>query len=1346
MSVEELSATQRAHRTSFASLIEGELRRQAGELGVPVEVLCVRVLVEKLTGMNLRGVGETAMINHTQRAELSVFLQAVRDLLGVFSPKLLWQHYWKTQPVLEVVFRLHTEEILPLEYTLLSDPAVCEWLVCQLQCVCESRVSEPEDANVRKQILSSVVCVLVRAGFEDGQDSQYCSSVLDRMLSWLLDSPGDTHRSQSDPAAGVWLQVYDPSVLGVSVSEEGLQRFFTHSLTHIFTHRAQLKVSDAISMQSQWSFTKTPPLLTTLYRKVCVLFQVEVVLAHLQQVLETHEVNWQNVLSCVSTLLVYHTHTHSCLKELLSRLLNAAFESYDVERMITAFLLARQGALEGPAVFLSYRDWFKMSFGGASGYHGNSKKSLVFLLKFLTDLVPFDPPQYLKVHVMYPPLVMVKHRSVLQEYVSLARTRLSDLKVSVEEMGLYEVVSGAVTEGQLQCPAQQDVEKAVALFESTGRISATVMEASIFRRPYFLSRFLPVLLKPRVLPEKPDTKMAFIEALRKAEKIPAALYLSYTELCLKEQHTHSRHGVCCSREQEGNPQMALQAQFQELRRLLSTAASEGEVRAQLATVSHSLSSVCTAGPHSPTTDSVITLALDQPPPSHTPAAVVNLILQSFCQCVLEACRLRPPNRQGQWAGQFVKVLVGHTPLYTALLHRLLQILHLQGPSLAAAHVLGLAVFLVELHVCRGVCSPVRLSATHSGSLSPAEALSSTLPTSTKHHMEFSLRLCVAAVCYAVCRSSSNTEGLSHFTPTHLYKQLLFLMPRLLPDSRPCVLAEVEGSVCSEEDMFAWSSITDPSMCVRSSAKALWTHPAVRNLQNHPEHQLSFSEWLRAELRVQRSEDALTDPERQVYERWVCQQWFLPRCVSSGGCGGDVETACTLIITALLDMGIRPVQFPSTPPHTDSCCTDVLSRLQELLWEMQCSQVGRRTVREERHFLWELINHRCTDHSTDPSKPESMSTELELQRTLHTCNSVLLAVPAVVLVGVHCAGGRSVLDCRALMENINTHQRRVCSPAGVLTCSLTAHFLTAVLSASVRCESPAEAVNSALSQISLQCPLLLLSAGRWWGYISPVLCSLWRRVVGGEEPALLNLLNTCHQWAKRLAHSVSDVPSAPAPLLAVCLYTALQQQGGDTELITAKRTLSDQNREVLAFLLFFYLTDFLSAHLKPQGERNLNRTRDLSVHLLTLLVDSSDWLSLFHQSGSEHSTYRCVAKVTTDTTLRLMPFVFYSVLAEVDVCVLMRAVKVPGFLYTAVMSYTALLKLFLQGHTAASGSETPQQILCKAQQIVLKSISLSRMGVLSHSQHSQLEAQCAELDPEVATALSMLQPDDLRLDF
>ncbi|KAI2580275.1 FA complementation group A, partial [Homo sapiens] len=63
--------------------------------------------------------------------------------------------------------------------------------------------------------------------------------------------------------------------------------------------------------------------------------------------------------------------------------------------------------------------------------------------------------------------------------------------------------------------ALQDVEKAIMVFEHTGNIPVTVMEASIFRRPYYVSHFLPALLTPRVLPKVPDSRVAFIESLKR---------------------------------------------------------------------------------------------------------------------------------------------------------------------------------------------------------------------------------------------------------------------------------------------------------------------------------------------------------------------------------------------------------------------------------------------------------------------------------------------------------------------------------------------------------------------------------------------------------------------------------------------------------------------------------------------------------------------------------------------------------------------------------------------------------------------------------------------------------------
>ncbi|CAK6436537.1 unnamed protein product [Pipistrellus nathusii] len=252
-------------------------------------------------------------------------------------------------------------------------------------------------------------------------------------------------------------------------------------------------------MQRDWSFARTHPLLTGLYRRLFVLLSPEELVGHLQDVLETHEVNWQHVLSCVSTMVICFPGAQQLVTDWVTCLLARAFESFDLDCMVTVFLVVRQAALEGPSVFPSYADWFQASFGSSRGHHCSSKKALVFLFKFLSDLVPFEAPRYLQVHILHPPLVPSKYRSLLTDYVSLAKTRLADLKVSVENMGLYEDLSTArdVTEPHRQ--ASQDVEKAIQMFEHTGKIPIAVMEASIFRRPYYISHFLPALLTPRVV-------------------------------------------------------------------------------------------------------------------------------------------------------------------------------------------------------------------------------------------------------------------------------------------------------------------------------------------------------------------------------------------------------------------------------------------------------------------------------------------------------------------------------------------------------------------------------------------------------------------------------------------------------------------------------------------------------------------------------------------------------------------------------------------------------------------------------------------------------------------------------
>ncbi|XP_062317201.1 Fanconi anemia group A protein isoform X3 [Osmerus eperlanus] len=1350
------------------SLLVSELRHQAAELGVPVAVLSVRMVldrVQQLTSSTLEGEKKHALLNTTQRRQLCALLHSTQQLLslGAFCSRLFWQEYWRDQQVhLEVVYHLHVLNIITLESILESERAVCSWLGAELRAVCggtgsaEEEEEEEEEREVRHKVLTLVVMVLVKAGFRETQDPaaqdrdpgpaaqdrnlpQLCSSLLDQQLCWVLDASGRQHR---DTAAELWVQLFDATLCGDSVSPDALRRFFTHTLTHTLTYRPRLTVSDAVSMQSGWSFSCSSRLLTTLFQKLAVIFRVDELLSHLQQVLETQEVNWQHVLCFLSTLLVFNPDTQSSLQELLSKLLKSAFEGYNLESMITAFLLARQGALEGPALFPSYSHWFKMSFGGANSCHSNSKKSLVFLLKFLSDLVPFDPPQYLKVHLLHPPYVAVKHRSLLKEYVSLAKTRLADLKVSLEDMGLYEDVSGAAAPVQVpQCQAGQDAEKAVSLYESTGRISATVMEASIFRRPYFLTRFLPALMTPRLLPVKADAQMRFIEALRKAEKIPPAQYSSYVQSCQQERQRQQDGGVCV--QEDDDPLEVLKSQLQEFRGLV-TQGDHGEVSSQLARMSHTLGVIYPGRTDTLIGQTAVKLYTDMRTPPELHVKVVNLVLRSFCQCLLDASRLHPPNRQSPWASQFVSTLLGHSQLLSALLHRLWDLLANQGPLLSAAHVLGLGAFVSNLHASQSHCPLVQLCpAVLPGPVPVSEALGSALSCTTHADMLFCVRFCVAAVSYGLCRGDSQPDP-RQYTPAWLCRKLLYLVPRLLPEARddlPVRGADagrpgmcVEGLWPEGQEQGQWSSLTDDSAPWRTSVRALWSHAAFRLTLQLPQCQVSFSEWLATELRVQRSEDALSDPDRQEYHQWACMQRYLPCPVEQGGCGGDQRRLCSDILNAILDLHTCSLQ---SPPATGTCLPDLLCTLQEVVYEMELTGQSQGAKVQTGHFLLDVLSQKCP---LTPA-PQPISSQLSLQQTVHVWNRVLLSLPAVMLVTVRTEAGRTTLDCQALIDHVNLYQRQVCSPAGLLPYHLTAHLLKGVLGASMRCKHPSREVNQAWSQISLLCPLFLVSAVRWWGRLRVVLECVWRGLSDGDHlPEQLQLLQTCCLWAPRLEKGVATVPTGPPLLLAATLHSAWTGRGQSIQ--TSVDWLCEvKERQVLVYLLYLCVTDLLTTLLQPQEVKGHQKGAELCPHILSLLVPSSDWLLLFKSPGPDQGLYQSVAMVTSDEHTRLMPLAFYSLVLQLSPEDQDRTGRTPGFLQSAVLCYVSLLNLFLDGSTPRPIADlsTDQmdlsQILGSAQSFLLRSLSVGSAPFLSSSQLTQLEALCSELDPAVAGALS-----------
>lgn len=297
-------------------------------------------------------------------------------------------------------------------------------------------------------------------------------------------------------------------------------------------HRPVLKVADALKQQKDWIFSKLSPSLTQWYKQCLVTLEPVEVLEQIKVVMDSQEVNWQTVLSFLSTAVVCVPQFSDLVQDYIVSLLYEGLVSSNLENLVIAFLFARQGCYEGPHVFSSYPDWFQGVFSEASSTPAANRKTFACLMKFLTDMVPFESSSHLKAHIVRPPFVPLKCRELLTDYILLAKTRLADLKQPLD--GALEEDQDIESRKKVNEQIEDDIQKAVVLYQSSKKIPSSIMEASIFRKPYYVGKFLPVLLKPRALPDIPDLRMKFIEALKQVDKIPSTLYTNYLKACKAE--------------------------------------------------------------------------------------------------------------------------------------------------------------------------------------------------------------------------------------------------------------------------------------------------------------------------------------------------------------------------------------------------------------------------------------------------------------------------------------------------------------------------------------------------------------------------------------------------------------------------------------------------------------------------------------------------------------------------------------------------------------------------------------------------------------------------------------------
>ncbi|XP_049478743.1 Fanconi anemia group A protein [Panthera uncia] len=1347
-----------------SSLIGSALRDQASRLGVPVAVLSSRMVASSITQICVSD-GEPShrvLLSAEQRKKLSSLLEVAQYLLAhsMFSRFSLCQQLWEVQGslLLEVVWQLHIQNVVSFQELLESHAdtqATVAWLFRNLCLLCEEMEASLY-SDIASAMLSDLVQMFVLRGFQKNSDlrrnvepeqmGQLAFVVLQRMLIFALEAlaAGMQDGSPQHKVVKCWFGVFCGHTYDRMISTDSPKRFFSHTLTQVLTHKPVLRVSDAVQMQKEWSFAKTHPLLTGLYRRLFTMLSPEELVGHLQEVLATHEVNWQHVLSCVSTLVICLPEAQQLVKDWVARLLARAFENCDLDSMVTAFLVVRQAALEGPSVFPSYADWFQASFGSSRGSHCCSKKTLVFLFKFLSDLVPFEAPRYMQAHILHPPLVPSKYRSLLTDYVTLAKTRLADLKVSLENMGLYEDLSSArdVTEPHSQ--AHQDVEKAIAVFEHTRRIPSAVMEASIFRRPYYTAHFLPALLTPRVLPKTPDPRAALIESLRRADKIPLSLYSAYCQACstAEEKKPESAapgtkvEAVCA----EG-PLGPLAAALRELRAAMTDPTQYDVVAARVAVVSERLDAALgRAEEDGSSGGSQIQLSVLTPGLEQQEREVADLLLTCFCQNLIVASGFASPDRQGPWASRLATAMCGRR-LLPVVLTRLCQLLRHQGPSLSASHVLGLAALVVHLAQSRSVLPevPVGLPAPAEG-LSVAEFLSSLLTFRTSETSLFCLKFCTAVISYSLCKYSSlSRDTLCGCLSPALVKKFQFIILRLFPEAR--------DPLCPEDTADPpWRPLCRPSADWQQAALCLWKQRTFQELLKEKEFHLTYRDWLRLELEIQPEVDCLSDTERWDFQQWALHEYFLPKPSAAGGCDGDLQVACAVLVDVLIDFrqSSRSYNYSENSDLVLSGCPgnrDIFSRLQEMAAGLERGPAAPRSCSPPQgHFLFGVFRRRLQALASG----WDVAARLQRQRELLVYKWILLGLPPSVVVGRPQAGQPAAPDCTEFFHLVNSELRNF-SHGSALTHDLTVHFFRGLLNACSQSGDPSLTADLVLTACQTECPLVLTSALLWWPRLEPELRSRWRRCLQGPLPQELQRLWEAQRFGRSclLPDTASPAPG-PAWLSAAALYFEIQRAGKDRVKSQLER-LGCQGEELLVFLFFFSLMGLLSSHLTPHGRPHqavdTPKALDICAEILGCLEKRRvSWLVLFQLTETGGGLGHILLRLAPDQYVRLLPFAFYSLLSYSDEDALIRE---DAFLHVAVDMYLKLIRLFVAGETSAlstvasrsrerRGQGDPVGLITEARRFLLRSIP--RCPKESFSNVAELLATSADCDPDVRAAL------------
>ncbi|XP_076321737.1 Fanconi anemia group A protein homolog [Tachypleus tridentatus] len=1081
---------------------------------------------------------------------------------------------------LELLSKLDDAGIIPVEAFLQQLISKSHLVAAFSKAVCkicyQVNASLPRLHNVCSVVISSLVMCAYFGDFSQNRS-------LVKVTRLILDTLTKRYLENQEACSGMKINFISELIKNPLVDRSVIQSFGSHVLTLMLNHSPTVRVTCALRDQHKWSWKTADPILVGLVQKIMSVLSPEKVLNCLECVLEGQEVNWKVLLMFTSLFLICHPKAATLLENFTEKLLQVAFEKLEMESLISSVLLVRQAALENLQVFPTYEEWFHKHFGDSETSIAVTPRTFAFLMKFLVDLAPYEPARYLKVHISRPPHVIPRCHQVFKDYVYLAKTRLKDFQ-ETSDFGIYGNCE-PTSDGQSNEPTTSkglqkinqaviDVEKSLELYENTNKVPTSILEASIFRKPYFIGSFLPELLKPRPLPDIPDTRIKFIEELKQIGKIPLNLYENYRKKSAKETEILLEGVMDVSfSDVMMEPQDDLKLTLEMLRKALEREKSSDSLRKGnfadisplIAEISSKLQVIMDQVLSGEDRKQSVILIEDFKIISSHLLEVGSILIEGFVHCQQTAVMV---TKDTSWDVLYVSMLSCFPALHPAIFSTLWNKLVSETASLKSQEIRSLSLLLLRLGQMGSLFPKLSYNRSFAPQLLP-ELLFDSISLNSEAQVKYYTDLTGAYLTWAVKASdlTEDPDRLPEYVSESLLKKFQFSLIRIHMELQGVII----GQVCKNQEP---DTIFTKLYC--GPMFQHWCQKATLDLPH----------WMKLEVQVQEDAGFAKSDRRLDYVRRMVISHFLPLAQDNGGCGGNIRHACSCVLEGLISLSPSLQMF-----------FQFIIVLQELTHSLS---IEWKSTQNGEPWLLKELERNVQKHSSITG-----SEVIDLHNTVDKFFRIVYALPQYLLLTDCLSVKPSSEVFQSLASKVNNYLRNYLCEDCFLSVSLTAHLVRALAQTS----NQDDKLGGNVKQFLSLCPSFTAGLIIHWSLIGPFLRSV--QSYSHTLSTLVHNIESVLSWSNEITDSsISVLPSGDFVMKWWCSLIIAQKI---KQAMIPMSLVAKVSPEVLKDLVHFMM-----AHDASYSINNPSLYPPLLVKLFKISIRSSFVSTFFLPDSYQHS--------------------------------------------------------------------------------------------------------------------------------